>query len=97
MRWRYLRCVAWCLRWEDWLRNACHREFGQVSVVLKVIVSRIFGLKHEIQEALPNVKSGVEVDESGDLRVSVIEESVERSVFFAQEAEPCQACNPRPV
>lgn len=38
---------------------------------------KIFWFEHEIQEALPNVKSGVEVDESGDLWVSVIEESVE--------------------
>ena len=54
---------------------------------------KILWLQYKIQEALPNVKFGVEVDESGDLWLSVIE-SVEWSVFFAQEAEPCQACNP---
>ncbi len=64
---------------------------------IKGYCEKIFWLQHEIPEALPNVQLGVEVDESGDLWVQVIEESVEWSVFFAQEAEPCQACDPRPV
>lgn len=34
---------------------------------------KILWLKYKIQEALPNVKFGVEVDESGDLWLSVIE------------------------
>ena len=38
---------------------------------------KIFCFQPEIQEALPNVKSGVEIDESGDSSVLVVVKSGE--------------------
>lgn len=84
-----MRCLVFAV---GGLAEKClsSRIWCEVSVVLKSIVLRCSGSNTRFKKHFPNVKSGVEVDESGDLWVSVIvEESVEWSVFFAQEAEPC--------
>lgn len=79
-----MRCLVLAV---EGLAGKClsSRSWGSFCIT-KGYGVKIFCFQREIQEALPNVKSGVEFDESGDLCVLVVVKSGEWPVFLAHSS-----------